>query len=221
MDNTPVDPVEGLYDVEKIIRKYTNSRTKEVKYLVKWKHFSSKHNTWEPACNFPENLIADYESHRTSVRQTLLNKEIQPPSDTKLNITFDQSIPPSSSSSLTSSCSSSVSKTKRPPNTKESKPIHKRALVRKSTVERRRKQLQLQLAIQEQQKSSRSSAEKLVVFNPVNEPTVNTDEELVYRAELPREPILVTDVTDHDLTVTISECPTSEGFFRHLHESVT
>lgn len=56
---------------------------------------------------------------------------------------------------------------------------------------------------------------QLIVFNPqgcqANQAVI---EEIVYEPELTKEPILVTDVTSQDLTVTISECKTPEGFFR-------
>lgn len=56
--------------------------------------------------------------------------------------------------------------------------------------------------------------QQLNVFNPISEhkdlPVV---EEVIYEPQLTKESIVVTDVTDKDLTVTISECITPEGFF--------
>lgn len=75
----------------------------------------------------------------------------------------------------------------------------------------------MQLHIQEQQqKTIRSSAgdQQLAVFNVVgSHPSLPVVEEVVYEPELTKDPIMVTDVTDKDLTVTISECKNPEGFF--------
>ncbi|CAF0976436.1 unnamed protein product [Adineta ricciae] len=58
------------YDVEKILSKRTNNKG-QVYYLIKWKGYSSKDNTWEPETNVDncQNLIQEFES-RQSVRPT-------------------------------------------------------------------------------------------------------------------------------------------------------
>jgi len=62
---------------------------------------------------------------------------------------------------------------------------------------------------------SNPDRKQLVLFNPVgSHPDMEVVEEVVYEPELTKDPVVVTDVTSKDLTVTISECRTPEGFFR-------
>lgn len=115
-----------VYEVEKIIKK-RHHRTKGDLYLVKWKHFPTSDNTWEPACNFPRELIDDFELSHKKKKQ-----KIQP----------------------------------------------------------------------------------MKVFNPIsNQSPLPVVEEVIYQPDLTKEPIMVTDVTARDMTITISECKTKEGFF--------
>ncbi|CAF1295864.1 unnamed protein product [Adineta ricciae] len=61
---------QAAYDVEKILSKRTNNKG-QVYYLIKWKGYSSKDNTWEPETNVDNclNLIQEFES-RQSMRPT-------------------------------------------------------------------------------------------------------------------------------------------------------
>uniref|UniRef100_A0A6G1SL61 Chromobox 7 n=1 Tax=Aceria tosichella TaxID=561515 RepID=A0A6G1SL61_9ACAR len=54
---------------------------------------------------------------------------------------------------------------------------------------------------------------QMIVFNPQS-CKVDQPIEIVYEPELTRDPILVTDVTSEDFTVTISECRAPDGFFK-------
>lgn len=250
---------DDVYEVERILKKRYHS-TKGVQYYVKWRHFPSSENTWEPACNFTRNLIDDYESSHKSKKQKL--SSLKTSAKSRLNggatstsitssssssttttttttattttiatssltaattttatatttavaassldaTTTDDSMP-SSSSSLISSCSSSATLI-----TTESKP--KRGRPRKNSTLRRQQQVQLQLHIQQQQQQKTLIGKQhLAVFNPVGEHSLDVVKEVVYEPELTKEPIVVTDVTAKDLTVTISECRTPEGFF--------
>ena len=51
-----------FYEVEKIVDKRINKRTRKVEYLVKWEGYSSKDNTWENVENFndSERLIKQF-----------------------------------------------------------------------------------------------------------------------------------------------------------------
>lgn len=58
-DNTP--PVDGIFAAECILKKRT--RKGKIEYLVKWKGWSAKHNTWEPADNILDaRLLLAYEN---------------------------------------------------------------------------------------------------------------------------------------------------------------
>lgn len=60
-DNSP--PVDGIFAAECILKKRT--RKGKIEYLVKWKGWSPKHNTWEPADNILDGrLLLAYENSR-------------------------------------------------------------------------------------------------------------------------------------------------------------
>lgn len=60
-DNSP--PVDGIFAAECILKKRT--RKGKIEYLVKWKGWSAKHNTWEPADNILDaRLLLAYENSR-------------------------------------------------------------------------------------------------------------------------------------------------------------
>lgn len=51
---------KDIYTVEEIKDKKIEKKT--TYYLIKWKNYSDKHNSWEPEENVSEALIAGYES---------------------------------------------------------------------------------------------------------------------------------------------------------------
>lgn len=54
------DPEDRVFAAERIIKKRMKSRKTE--YLVKWKGWSQRHNTWEPEENIlDQRLIDSYE----------------------------------------------------------------------------------------------------------------------------------------------------------------
>jgi hypothetical protein len=53
------EPLQYHYEIEKIVRERKDDDG-EVYYLIKWKNYSSSHNTWEPAENIPETTIERY-----------------------------------------------------------------------------------------------------------------------------------------------------------------
>ncbi|KAL9957096.1 hypothetical protein ACROYT_G038689 [Oculina patagonica] len=60
-DDSP--PVDGIFAAECILKKRT--RKGRIEYLVKWKGWSAKHNTWEPADNILDaRLLLAYENSR-------------------------------------------------------------------------------------------------------------------------------------------------------------
>lgn len=211
--NTATDDV---YEVERILRKRSHP-SKGVQYLVKWRDYPNSENTWEPPGNFPQKLIDDYLSKKGKKRNSKPSLR-ETPKPTSLDSALDDHPLPSSSTttSITSSCSSSTTII----TTTTSQVARKRGRPRKDSNIHRQQLAQLHIQQQQQQQHQRpelAEREKisgLVVFNPVNAPSKPVGDELVYDLELTKEPIIVTDVTAKDLTVTISECKIPEGFFK-------
>ena len=50
-----------VYQVEKILD-VRRGKGKDVQYLIKWKGWASKHNTWEPVEHLHQALIDDFEA---------------------------------------------------------------------------------------------------------------------------------------------------------------
>jgi len=221
---------DDIYEVEKIIKK-RHHPSKGIQYFVKWRHFPTSDNTWEPARNFSQKLIDDYESshrnkkhkpspskvntksfpRRTATTTTATAQLETPPTSSSDHLM------PSSSSSLTSSCSSSatiVSSSSGSSTNSESPQRFVKSRAPKFSSRRRQQQaLRLHVQQQKQQQSSSINGQQLAVFNPVDGHSSPVAEEVVYEPKLTNEPIIVTDVTAKDLTVTISECKTPDGFF--------
>lgn len=179
----------NVYTAEKILaERKINGVTQ---YLIKWKGYSLKDSTWEPAENILDRgLLIAFESSRNNTH------------------TDGQSVR-SSSGPSNSSSESQQSSNKR----NSGRP-------RRSYTQQRQEQLRLQRHIelqqQTQQKTPLSHVDKkqLVVFNPVGSHSLPVVEQIVYEPELTKESILVTDITAQDLTVTISECKIPDGFFK-------
>ena len=49
------------YIVEQILKKQFNSKLGQYEFLVKWKGYSEKHNTWELITNIPDTMITQFE----------------------------------------------------------------------------------------------------------------------------------------------------------------
>ena len=58
--NTTEDEEEP-FNVESIVRKQFNAKMGRFEFLVKWKGYSAKHNTWELISNIPEAIIDKFE----------------------------------------------------------------------------------------------------------------------------------------------------------------
>ena len=52
---------EDEYIVERIVTKKFNNHTNQYEFLVKWKDYSDKFNTWELSSNIPDNKIVEFE----------------------------------------------------------------------------------------------------------------------------------------------------------------
>ena len=65
-DNVDVgNEEEEPFNVESIVRKQFNSKLGQYEFLVKWKGYSTKHNTWELISNIPDSIITKFELHST------------------------------------------------------------------------------------------------------------------------------------------------------------
>ena len=47
--------------VESIVKKQFNARLGQYEYLIKWKGYSAKHNTWELITNIPDDILSKFE----------------------------------------------------------------------------------------------------------------------------------------------------------------
>ena len=47
--------------MEQILKKQFNSKLGQYEFLVKWKGYSEKHNTWELITNIPDTMITQFE----------------------------------------------------------------------------------------------------------------------------------------------------------------
>lgn len=62
---------EVLYEVEKILKKRKNPKTGKNEYFLKWKGFTSAHNSWEPEENLTDDLIQEFNaSYQTPKRKS-------------------------------------------------------------------------------------------------------------------------------------------------------
>lgn len=52
---------EEPFNVESIVKKQFNSKVGQYEFLVKWKGYSTKHNTWELISNIPDSIITKFE----------------------------------------------------------------------------------------------------------------------------------------------------------------
>lgn len=63
---------EEPFNVESIVKKQFNSKLGQYEFLVKWKGYSTKHNTWELINNIPDSIITKFELDR-------IKKATEPP----------------------------------------------------------------------------------------------------------------------------------------------
>ena len=57
------------YIVERIVMKKFNNRTNQYEFLVKWKDYSDKFNTWELSSNIPDDKIVEFEHTLLTIGQ--------------------------------------------------------------------------------------------------------------------------------------------------------
>lgn len=61
---------EDEYIVEEIVKKKFNSSVSQFVYFVKWKGYSTKHNTWELISNIPDDILQKYEKEQMTMAHT-------------------------------------------------------------------------------------------------------------------------------------------------------
>lgn len=233
----------NVYTAERILAKRKHHGVTQ--YYIKWKGYSIKDSTWEPAENILDRgLLVAFENTTKNKASSSSNHNTTSSHSRKTENRNKRNKRTESPASATSSTSTSNS-TKRG-----------RGRPRKlSYVEQRQEQVRLQRHIELQQQQNKThlvqnntsrinnnsinntnnnnnnnnnncsssingrndsvDKKQLIIFNPVGaRHESEVVEEIVYEPELTKEPVLVTDVTLRDLTVTISECQTPDGFFR-------
>ena len=57
-------PEDEEYVVENIVKKQFNTRLGQYEFLVKWRGYSAKHNTWELITNIPDAAVNKFEQDR-------------------------------------------------------------------------------------------------------------------------------------------------------------
>lgn len=223
----------NVYTAERILAKRKHHGVTQ--YYIKWKGYSIKESTWEPAENILDRslLVAFENSSKNRASSSSNQHNSSNPSSHGRNADNRSSRNSRQrNESRASSTSSTSSSTRRG-----------RGRPRKSYVEQRQEQVRLQrhIELQQQQKThlvnntttitntkanktncsmnnianNNSDKKHLAVFNPVGGHTdMEVIDEVIYEPELTKDPVMVTDVTSKDLTVTISECRAPEGFFR-------
>ena len=60
-----VETEEEPFNVESIVKKQFNSKVGQYEFLVKWKGYSTKHNTWELINNIPDSIVTKFELDST------------------------------------------------------------------------------------------------------------------------------------------------------------
>jgi len=75
MNPPPED--EDEYIVENIVKKQFNTRLGQYEFLVKWKGYSAKHNTWELITNIPDAVLNKFEQEKQdfSARSGLCDRQ--------------------------------------------------------------------------------------------------------------------------------------------------
>ena len=65
--------VEKILD-KRIVKRYHRNKdpTKKEQYLVKWKDYGDKHNTWEPKANLTPEMIKEYHQEK---KKKMLTKD--------------------------------------------------------------------------------------------------------------------------------------------------
>lgn len=145
---------DEFYEVERIIKKRRH-RSRGLEYFVKWRNFPTSDNTWEPASNFPPNLIEHFEYKRKR----------------KVNESNAQRAPKDRTRASKDRTSASKDRTR----------------------------------------ESKDRAKKM--SNSARGHKMPVTEEIMFEPQLIEKPIIVTDVTLEDQTVTICECEKPDGFF--------
>ena len=70
ISNPPPEEDEEEYIVENIVKKNFNARLGQYEFLVKWKGYSAKHNTWELISNIPDAIIDEFERDQQTLALT-------------------------------------------------------------------------------------------------------------------------------------------------------
>lgn len=205
----------NVYTAECILNKRTKNGHTE--YFIKWRGYPNSENTWEPIENILDRgLLTAFEEKRKYVKRGRPKKQSASESTSNAVANLDDrensrdivnnGIVAASSTTQNSGSSTDSYATNSPIRGDESQSSRSKRLSTATPAGNTNKKC------------------KLAIFNPVDPSLTSRDvanqeddedeEVVVYEPLITKQPIVVTDVTTQESTVTISECKTPEGFFR-------
>jgi len=208
---------DRVFAAERLLKK--RKRKGKTEFLVKWKGWSQKHNTWEPEENILDvRLIEVYEkSQNESNKHPPIKKkpEIKSPiveetatTNTSTNITTPTPPPPSSPPIPLSTHATTTTTPTTP--TAPITPILSTTATSLSSSS-------------SSSSSSPSLSTTTTTTTTASRKELGTDKKLIRSYSPPEfwkkqnklvDHILITDVTANDMTITVRECKTHQGFFK-------
>ncbi|RDD37946.1 Chromobox protein-like protein 7 [Trichoplax sp. H2] len=219
MDNSTVSQQleDDVYEAEQILKRRT--RKGIIEYLVKWKGWSPKHNTWEPEWNILDKRLL--ESFERKLQKLKINPNMRKMTSEKHKKLKSRSVSrhdliheslgnnPTSNNLAKVGCSHSINKS-------DSHHHDERELLElaEETVDDTSVNSDIGGKSEASLDSVGSSG-----YRPANSVSSYGDSGSYWNENSTLDKVCVTDVTANMVTVTVRECYTDKGFFRDRNES--